>query len=228
MIKSRGQGLVLPLAMARCFRLCRGPVPDRLEDPSISWASRPIGGSRTPLVRSLAKGRGFEPPTLPTDCSELSRFNGRLMAWVSCGFLVAPLEVEWGQAAQCHSSVAKKLCAMALSKQSPSDCIGDASIGGRRHAPLAAAFTEGERGVLAALVGVMDDRGRVSLPHRHIQCVEHQASSRSERNQASLRSKRNFPSVRRWSAIAHPTTRRLNTSSTTTRYSEPLPRPGVK
>ena len=81
----------------------------------------------------------------------------------------------------------------------------------RRYAPLAAAFPEGERGVLAALIGVMDDRGRASLSHCHVQRIEHRASSRSERN---------FPSVRRWSAIAHPATRRLNTLSTTARYSE--------
>ena len=44
----------------------------------------------------------------------------------------------------------------------------------RRHAPLPAALAEGQRGGLAALVGVVDDRSATSLSERHIQRVEDQ------------------------------------------------------
>ena len=42
---------------------------------------------------------------------------------------------------------------------------------------MPAAFTEGQRRVLAALVGVVDDRARASLSERHVQRIEHQFSS---------------------------------------------------
>src|ERR1700733_13735867 len=62
-----------------------------------------------------------------------------------------------------HSRVAKKLSHMALSKQSPTEPTG-----------LAATFAEGERGVLAALVGVMNHLGRTALPQCHVERLEHQ------------------------------------------------------
>ena len=67
------------------------------------------------------------------------------------------------------------------------------------HAGLAAAPPEGERGVLAALVGVMDHARRAGA-----------ASS-------AMSSAARTSSVRRCVAIAQPTTRRLQTSSTTAR-----------
>ena len=65
-----------------------------------------------------------------------------------------------------------------------------------------APLPEGERRVLAALIGVMDDVGRSALGERHVQRVED-------------------GSVRRCVAIAQPTTRRLHESSTTARYRKP-------
>src|SRR5579875_2823609 len=60
----------------------------------------------------------------------------------------------------------------------------------RPHPGLLAAFAEGERSVLAALVGMMDHAGRASAPERHV-----------ERFGAS--------SARRWVSIAQPTIRRI-------------------
>src|SRR5580698_11299911 len=44
----------------------------------------------------------------------------------------------------------------------------------RPHSGLAATFAEGERGVLAALVGVMNHLGRTALPQCHVERLEHQ------------------------------------------------------
>ena len=44
----------------------------------------------------------------------------------------------------------------------------------RVHAHLLAAATEGNAGVLAALVGVMDDRVRFARVQRRVQCRQHQ------------------------------------------------------
>ena len=63
---------------------------------------------------------------------------------------------------------------------------------------LAAPLPEGQRGVLAALVGMMDDRGGASLSECHVERCEHQLGTQ---------------------VIGHRqlTTRRLNTSSATAR-----------
>src|SRR5271167_2095714 len=42
------------------------------------------------------------------------------------------------------------------------------------HTGLLAAFAEGERGVLTALVGMMDAPGRTALSERHVERLEHQ------------------------------------------------------
>ena len=72
-----------------------------------------------------------------------------------------------------HSTVAKKLLLRSFAGHGVVVTVPDRAHR-RCHARLAAAFTEGHRRVLATLVGVMDDRARASLSHRHVQCVEHQ------------------------------------------------------
>src|SRR5260370_16076643 len=67
-----------------------------------------------------------------------------------------------------HSRVAKKLSHMALSKQSPTEPIR------RPHPGLVTAFAEGERGVLAAMVGVMNHRRRPALSERHVKRCQYQ------------------------------------------------------
>ena len=42
------------------------------------------------------------------------------------------------------------------------------------HSGCAAARAELDRGVLGALIGVMDDLGRAPLPQREVECLEHQ------------------------------------------------------
>jgi hypothetical protein len=56
---------------------------------------------------------------------------------------------------------------MALSYASPTEHRG-------LHADFAAAQTEGDRGVLASLVRVVDDRRGLALAHRHVQCVDNE------------------------------------------------------
>ncbi len=70
------------------------------------------------------------------------------------------------------------------------------------HTHLPAALAEGERGVLATLIGVMDERLGAALAQRHIERLEHELGRRG------------------W-AIDQPTTRRLKASTTTARYTNP-------
>lgn len=72
----------------------------------------------------------------------------------------------------------------------------------RSHTGASAAGSEGQRGVLAALVGMMNDAVWPALPNSHVQSVQdHLAAPRGAR--------------------AQPTMRRLKTSSTTARYRNP-------
>jgi len=52
------------------------------------------------------------------------------------------------------------------------------AVAGRPHrgadAGLLASFSEGDRGVLTSLVGMMDDRRGTAAPQRHVQGIEHQ------------------------------------------------------
>ncbi len=72
----------------------------------------------------------------------------------------------------------------------------------RPHAGLVAALAEGRRGVLAAVVGVMNHPRRPALSERHVQCRQHQFGAQM-------------------SCLAQPTSLRLNASSTTARYRKP-------
>src|SRR5690349_10952884 len=91
-----------------------------------------------------------------------------------------------------HSSVAKKLSHMALSYASPTEPIEGRTPASR------ASTAEGQRRVLASLIAVVDDIGRLALPQRHAERVQHQLCAEMV-------------------AIDQPTMRRLNASSTTAR-----------
>ena len=79
------------------------------------------------------------------------------------------------RASSSHSSVAKKLSAIALSKQSPTETHR------QRHVPFPASGAEGQRRVLAALVGMMDDTIRPALRYGHLQRLDHQLRAQVRR-----------------------------------------------
>ena len=95
-----------------------------------------------------------------------------------------------------HSRVAKKLSAIALSKQSPTEPMDGATPISRQRFPKAYDC------VLVALVAVMNDAGWAALPQRHVQRLENQFGAQ---------------------VIGHrpATTRRLKASTTTARNRNP-------
>ncbi len=79
-----------------------------------------------------------------------------------------------------HSRVAKKLSQSALSLGSSprtGSAVSDRPHG-REQAGLPASFAEGDRGVLRALIGVMDEVFRPALLVRHLEGAEHEAGAR--------------------------------------------------
>ena len=73
-----------------------------------------------------------------------------------------------GERGGSHSSVAKKALTQRVVVAVP-----DRTHGGT-HARLPAALPKGDRGVLRALVGVVDDGPGTALIQRHVERVEHQ------------------------------------------------------
>ena len=82
---------------------------------------------------------------------------------------------------------------------------------GRADASFAAAATKGKGGVLATMIGMMDDILGMTLLDSHT------APARSAGVCRACRTS----SVCRWVAMAQPTIRRLQASSTTARYRNP-------
>src|SRR3989304_535350 len=84
---------------------------------------------------------------------------------------------------------------------------------GRPHAGLSATFPESDRSVLAALIGVVNHPSRTPLLDGHSQGIENQLGAQMGGHTCACTA---------GASVAHPTTRRLQASTTTARYNSPL------
>ena len=132
---------------------------------------------------------------------ELPRFSGQLRTWVSCSVLIAPLEGHRGLLTEALVTtmgvipsldeledgsarlvvVVEVRAVEQLAFEGGEEALGHGVVEAvpdrahrRDHAPSPAAFTEGEGGVLAALIGVVDDGARAALFDGHAEGIEHE------------------------------------------------------
>lgn len=84
---------------------------------------------------------------------------------------------------------------------------------GRSYPRFPAAFPEGDRGVLAALVGVMDHTGWAPLPDRHLEGIQDQLGAQMRGHTCACTA---------GASVAQPSTRRLQASTTTAKYKKPV------
>ena len=161
---------------------------------------------------------------------ELPRFSGRLRAWVSCRFLVAPLEGRRGLLTEApvttigvipsldelEDGSARLVMVVEVRAVEPLAFEGGEEVLGhgvveappdrayrRDHAPSPAALAEGEGGGLAPLVAVVDDGVRSSLFDGHVECIEHEFSAQVPGHRPAHDS----------SALLNPSARRLSSRS---------------